>query len=103
SHDPVTGDVSVTFNNPQPISKIHHVLSAGYTDGTWGPYATTDKNFLSVSEAAAFIARSLTPEKREELMRGRDYATNSTTLNMPWAGNPVRFMLGIGALQQYEL
>ncbi|MFP5522551.1 hypothetical protein, partial [Peptococcus simiae] len=33
----------------------------------------------------------------------KDYATNAVTLNMPWAGNPVRFMLGIGALKQYEL
>ncbi|MFP5528370.1 isopeptide-forming domain-containing fimbrial protein [Peptococcus simiae] len=103
SHDPVTGDVTVSFNNPQPVSKIHHVLSAGYTDGTWGPYATTDKNFLSTEEAAAFIARSITAEKRQELMQGRDYASNTLTLNNAWASNPVRFMVGIGALKQYEL
>lgn len=103
SHDPVTGDVTVSFNNPQPVSKIHHVLSAGYTDGTWGPYATTDKNFLSTEEAAAFIARSITAEKRQELMQGRDYASNTFTLNNAWANNAVRFMIGIGALKQYEL
>lgn len=97
SHKPVQAKAtSVQFKNPQPVTKVHHVLSVGYVDGDWGPYATTDKNFLSTEEAAAIIARSVTAEQRAKLLGGRDFTSASQSLpdtfNKDWANGAVRFM-----------
>lgn len=97
SHKPVQAKAtSVQFKNPQPFTKVHHVLSVGYVDGSWGPYATTDRNFLSTEEAAAIIARSVTAEQRAKLLGGQDFTSASQSLpecfNNAWASAPLRFM-----------
>lgn len=97
SHDPVQAKAtSVQFKNPQPVTKVHHVLSVGYPDGDWGPYATSDRNYLSTEEAAAIIARSVTAEQRAKLLGGRDFTSASQSLpecfNRVWGTQALRFM-----------
>lgn len=97
SHKPVQAKASsVQFKNPQPVTKVHHVLSVGYPDGTWRPYAVDDRSFLSTEEAAAIIARSVTAEQRAKLLGGRDFTSASQSLpecfNAKWGNSALRFM-----------
>ena len=108
----------VTFNHPGSITGKHEKLFSGYTDNTWWPKLVEADNenppksqYLSLEEACCVIARSITADKRDDLLHGEKLSDAMKDLDKNyidavsghWYENPVCFMGCIGALDTTDI
>lgn len=104
---------TVTFMNPQPFTGLHQVLYQGFKHeqdyGWWPRYDKAHPHrFLSLQEACCVVGRSLTEERRGEMLNGESIGDAVADLKdfpaiQDWQAGPVRFYMIVKAITENEI